>query len=285
MKKTITIAVLLLAFCGITFSQMLDDLRTPKDSSHWDGATKSSMAWDTNHPEWMPTQTEYQNLLRTRIHSLEYNDITNAFGPKLEKQPNDCVLPSFVPTFFFLSGLIVSNDQRHVDFYALGDVGSIQVFYGFDGKSIEYAAIYFRADEKFVPLSSDDYNAQRLEWEKAKLSLVEKWLDDHLPKMTDLGIFEVSTNIPSHPTYPKISKNISAPTPVDLGDGKVCLIQYDFIPNRTNYFLNLFLLLDTTNVVERRNSMVDEPQLNPGQPIVFKMAGKFYRLTPTLKEP
>ena len=269
MKKLLAVAFLLSAFCGTTFAQRLEVLNAPEDNCHFIGDDA-----DRNHPhpEWAPLQTKYYDLIRTRIFPFKYGDITNAFGPKLDKQPNDCALPSFVPAIVILSGTVISNDQRHTDFYAIGDIGCLEIFYSWDGKSVEDAVIYFHADSKFVRLWFNDYNAERLEWEKAKLDLVKTWFDDHLPKITDLGVVEVSGAVQ---------------TRVDLGGGKVCVIRTFVNPRTemTNYWLILSMWLDTTNIAERKNSSVNENFLNPDEPIGFKMADNYYRLTPTLKKP
>lgn len=189
MQRLITIAFILLASSGIAFAEIITVLRAPGDTGHLDYPFRDSL-----RPEWELLKTEYHDLIRSRIYPLKYADITIAFGSQLEKLPDDCALPSFVPMTVIVSGSRPnnSNNQRHAEFYAIGDLGCLEVIYGWDSQTPEYSAIYFRADAKFVPLSTTNYLPERLEWEKAKFDLVKKWFDNPLPKTADLGTVEVS---------------------------------------------------------------------------------------------
>ena len=55
----------------------------------------------------------------------------------------------------------------------------------------------------------DDFS-KRMDWEKTKFEGLKDWLDEHLPKITDLGVVEVSASSPSR---------------IDLGAGAACIIR------------------------------------------------------------
>jgi hypothetical protein len=269
MKRLFTIAFLLLAFCGTTFATISYIFDKPQDNS--------AARWGIqNRPELKPMEVEYYNFLETRISPLKDEEtITKCFGPKLDKQPEDRVVPLII-NGVTVSGLTPGGivEKRHIEFYSVGDVGYIQVFYGWDGKSIAGSALYFRTNSAFVPFQSTNDLTRRIEWEKDRFDVLKKKLNDVLPKMTDLGTIEVSTNAPIH---------------VDLGDGKICVIktQMNMFNGTPENSFSMILWLDTTNTTEQdasyiyRNNLSDTNEATIG----FAMAGNYYRLTPTLKKP
>ena len=264
MKKTIALAVFLLAFCGTTLAEIFWIFDYPKDNPVARGYVQ---IW--YRVELKSEQAAYWSLIETRIFPLKYGDITNSVGQKLDKLPDDKVVP------FFISGVGISglhpveNDKSHIDVYAIGDIGYLQVFYYWDGDSINTAVIYLRADDKFVPLQSTGDFAKRLDWDKAKFQLAKQWLVQHLPKLTDLGVVTVSSDTPVR---------------VALGNGKTCIITTTQ-PEKNNDLFSMVLTLDTTNTTENDQSRIYETVSQPGQSISFKMAGNFYRLTPKLQKP
>ena len=156
-----------------------------------------------------------------------------------------------------------------MDYYAVGNIGYLQFYYDLDGKGRGVAVFYLHTDDNFVPLRSTNDFARRLEWEKAKLQLFEKWLDEHLPKMTYLGVVEVSSDAPSR---------------VALGNGKFCIIRtvIPIQPDKTNDLVMLSLTLDSTNITESVQSRNIGYFSQLGKSISFAMDGRFFRLTPKL---
>jgi hypothetical protein len=170
-----------------------------------------------------------------------------------------------------MSGISPKDDKRHTDFYAVGDVGYFQVYYNWNGESIGIAAFYLRTNDKFVPLQSTNDFAPRLDWDKAGFASLKQWLDQHLPKLTDLGVVEVSSNAPSQ---------------VTLGNGKTCIITTRILtrPEMTNDWFSMELTLDSTNAAERDYSRNYKSVSQPGESIGFAMDGSFFSLTPKLKK-
>jgi hypothetical protein len=144
--------------------------------------------------ELKPLAAEYHQIVFTRLKSLQSNEVTNVFGPKLESHrdlnahrlTNSLVLPLFAPDSVSISGLLVTNNLSHADLYAVGEIGYAEFIYQWDG-SMEYARVvlYFRPDAAFVPLQTEADFSRRLEWEKPKWLALKKWLDAHLPKVTN----------------------------------------------------------------------------------------------------
>jgi len=262
MKKHIAISFVILGICSPIFGQILLCLDTPQDN-----ATALRETWDRD--ELKPLRAEYEEIISTRIWPLKYGDVTNIFGSKLDKKPDHYALPVFVPVMQGMSGLIPEDDKRHTDFYAVGDVGYFQVYYNWDGETIGIAAFYLRTDDKFIPLQSTNDFARRLDWDKARFNSLKRWLDRHLPKLTDLGVVEVSSNEPNR---------------IALGNGKTCIITTQILtrPEMTNDWFSMELTLDSTNVTERMQSRNYKSVSQPGQSIGFTMDGRFFRLTPNL---
>lgn len=216
--------------------------------------------------ELKPIKAAYSDIIQTRLWPLKLDGVAKFFGPKLDKQPDDMVLPLFAGDEIYLSGLniITTGEKSHTDFHAVGDIGYVECFYDINGTRLETALFYLRPDDKFVPLKSINDFSQRLEWDKAKFAALEKWFDEHMPKVTDLGVVEVSE---------------SSPTRVDLGAGMACIITVRDIhtPNVPLWF-DVDLAKETTNTEERLKSMQYKSIDRPGQSVGFSFDGKFYRL-------
>ena len=179
-----------------------------------------------------------------------------------------------------VSGFTQTPNKRHNDFYSVGDIGYVEFFFNSDGQSIGNAACFVRTDDKFVPFQSTNDFDRRLEWDKAKFDLMKQWLNRHLPRVNDLGAVEVTNTppdaIPSH-----------RGNRVDFGGGKIGLIQIQpltysseylkLMPQAvTNDYFSLNMYLDSTNTdgfLENLGAWV-----SPNS-IVFRVDGKFYRLT------
>jgi hypothetical protein len=87
-----------------------------------------------------------------------------------------------------VSGLHTGNpvsDRSHTDLHAVGDIGYVELYYQLNGESVQTAAIYFRADNKFVPLKSTNDFSKRLDWDKGKFEALKNWLDAHPVPLTD----------------------------------------------------------------------------------------------------
>ena len=78
----------------------------------------------------------------------------------------------------------------------------------------------------------------RLAWDKAKFALLKKWFDEHLPKIKDLGVVEVSESSPSH---------------IDLGADVGCNIKTRIIhhPNVTTQTIDF--AKETPHLVKRKS--------------------------------
>jgi len=135
------------------------------------------------HPELQSLTDDYNKVLQVQVGPLHMKDIDAFFGPKLEGKPDDRVKPLFVPMEIMESGLTpINENHRHVDFHAIGDIGYLEVHYGWDGESVATAVIYLRANDKFVPLKSTNDIPHREAWDKARFEVLKSWLDVHLPK-------------------------------------------------------------------------------------------------------
>ena len=120
---------------------------------------------------------------------------------------------------------------------------------------------FHRADDNFVPVRSADDFEKRLEWDKAKLAEITKWLDEHLPKFKDLGIVEVSAK---------------APTRIALGTGKDCTITTTIDTAAAS--TNAIVTTDTSKTIRK-------PFTRTNEMIGFAADGDFYTATLRLTRP
>jgi hypothetical protein len=197
MKRSIAIAILLFAFCGVSLAVILFTIAAPQD----DGETRKAIS---DRPELKFLAAEYRDPLCTRLWPLKRDDVAKDFGPLLEtatnwwgygvdaggkrsgpeldQHPADLVLPIFVTTWMMVSGMHTGDpakDKSHTDLHAIGDIGYVEFYYHLDGESIQTAVIYFRADDKFVPLKSTNDLPKRLAWDKGKFDALKEWLKAH----------------------------------------------------------------------------------------------------------
>jgi hypothetical protein len=216
LKRSVAIAILLSAFCGVSLAVIHFSIAAPQD----DGETRKAIS---DHHELKSLAAEYRDLLRTRLWPLKRDDIAKVFGPLLEtatnwwgygvdaggkpsgpelnQYPVDLVLPIFVGTGMMVSGLHTGDpakDKSHTDLHAIGDIGYVELYYQLNGESIQTAVIYFRADVQFVPLKSTNDLPKRLAWDKGKFDALKEWLDAHHVLVEDTK--ELSPNAASKPT-------------------------------------------------------------------------------------
>ena len=270
MKQTLLAALLGVALAIPALGTIFSFVESPQD----DLKVLGGCNYICEHPELQPLLAEYKELLEVRIHPLSHlTNISASFGPMLEQRPLDRAKPLFVPMMIGESGITPSDkpDQRHQGFHAIGDVGYLEVHYGYDGVWVAACVVHLRTDDKFVPLKSTNDFAARLKWDKARFDTLKKWFDAHLPKLTDLGVVEVSESKPSR---------------INLGANEACIINARVIhhPNVTNLWFEI-------NIAKEPESSTEPAQLaqhksidRPNQPVGFSIDGKFYKLIPKLVE-
>ena len=240
-RMVLFVLVLMLGVCGRVPAQILmgsypGDKDPPDDVTTW---------WALQpRPEVKARQTNYQRLLQLWIEPLTLADMTNFFGPKLAAPPTDLALPLGASTAVSLPGIRSGNpadNKAHTDWYALGANGYAEVFFrNNDGTTVQNAVVFARMDEHFVRLNSEADFTNRLAWDQAKLDDIGRWMEQRLPKATDLGELNVPVNeqtgIGSVP--PTMEEgfaqamgarywdevNAASKTNVALGDGRKCVI-------------------------------------------------------------
>jgi len=282
MKRAIAI-LLFLALCGTSRAAMFFFLETGPDYRR---ARREVFDRD----ELKPFRAEYSDITATRLVPLKLADIGKLFGPllgtatnwwdsqlgksgkhwgvKLEKYPTNLVVPIFAHDSMGIGGLHSTDpaqNKNHTDLHAIGDIGYVEFLYQHNGEDVYVPIVYFKADEKFVPLKTTNDFTARFEWEKAQFEKLNKWFDEHLLPVTDLGVVELSLGG---------SRNI------DLGNDIVCTINIRVsIPGElTNRGVNILLSFNNTN--EPIFKSVSREQESIG----FAAGGKFFRVTPKLKQ-
>ncbi len=273
MKNRIAAALILIASLNATFGTISTLLDYSKDSIDARLAVQDRTILKS-------MRAEYDDILSSRICLLKYDGVKNCFGRKLFWTPSDCALPLFAENAAAQTGFTTSPNKRHTDFNAIGDLGYVEIFYNSDGESIGDAAIYFRTDEQFVPLQSTNDYYKRVSWEMTKFNAMKEWLNQHLPKVKDLGTVEV-TNTPPN----SISRG--GGNRIDLGDGKICVIQIQpltyspgflkfVLQAITNDYFSANLYLDSANSDGHLKDL--GVRVSP-KSMGFVVDGQFYRLT------
>lgn len=266
--KLLAISVVLLSLLGSKcFGVVLSFVEAPRDDLRVLGPCDTNVC---RHPELQALGQKYNELLTIRFLSLKQSDVAAIFGPKLEKKPDDFVRPLFGPGMIVESGLHSTDEanKRHIDFHAIGDLGYLEVHYAYNGESMDTCIIYLRADAGFIPLKSTNDIAGREAWDEAKFEKLKGWLNDHMPKVIDLGEVKVTT---------------LQPTRVDLGRGAICVITTrDIHCDTVPFWLTFDLAKETADPDERQKSMQYKSVSRIKEAVGFTMGGKFYQFVPKL---
>jgi len=200
--KTLAFSMLLFfAFCSTSFAPIIFMLGSPPDDSE----TRQKVL---DRTELKSMHDEYWDIIATRLLPLKLDDVAKIFGPELNKstedidtkdhpslprfakRPEDMIWPLIAGGGFTISGFGRGDhgDKSHVDLHAVGNIGYIECFYQISNRTnLETAVLYLRRDDKFVSLKSESDYPKRMEWEKAKFAALKDWLNEHLPKVKDLG--------------------------------------------------------------------------------------------------
>jgi hypothetical protein len=275
MKSRITLALILIASLNAAFATIWTPLDFSKDNLDARLAVQ-------NRTFLKSMQVEYDAILSSRICLLKYDGVRRCFGRSLVKTPDDCALPLFAENGSARGGYSTSPDKSHIDFNTIGDLGYVEIFYNSDGESIGDAAIYFRTDEHFVPLQSTNDYDKRLSWEMTKFDAVKEWLDQHLPKVKDLGTVEVTNTPPDSISHGGGNR-------LDLGGGKICIIQFYALadtpvflkahPQYTTNDCSVCLYLAPTNSDGQLKDIHSYRSPRALKSVIFVVDDQFYRLT------
>ena len=296
LNKTLAITASILLLSSRAFAPILMFLDSPQDDRTVRRALLGCGVSESNSLNrcvvLQPLEEEYQRLIQTRIWPLTRAGAAKYFGPTLitatnwwardkgiggpqiGKHPDDLVSPLFAGNGLMVSGLHSTDptaNKNHTDLHAIGKLGYIELYYGTDGETVQTAVLYNRADKQFVPLKSPDDFEKRLEWDKARFALLKKWLDEHLPRIKDLGEVDVSE---------------AAPSRVSLDKDRTCIIktQINRHPNVTNDWYSLTLSLDPPEAAEAKRQYVFRSIDRPNTVIGFAFDGDFFQMTPKLQK-
>ena len=174
MSKLITLTFLLILLltgsAGASIFFMLDD---PMDDQQM--VTRAATRPAANESR------ETMACLAKKLSSWKERDFVAICGPAL-KLPEKMAMPVVQPRGLGLSGLRYPDEKMnhdHVDVYAVGTIGYVQVYYGIDGQSVMAILFYLRPDAEFVLVGPDDQaSAKRFTWDQHKLAEMADWITD-----------------------------------------------------------------------------------------------------------
>jgi len=101
-------------------------------------------------------------------------------GPRPEK---GYAMPIGQHRKLLISGLRHSDkkmNKNHTDYYPIGDFAGIEVSYGINGTSPQFAVLYFKVDNQFPRLTVTNM-AERLKWDRDKFAKVKKYIEGDQP--------------------------------------------------------------------------------------------------------
>jgi hypothetical protein len=93
--------------------------------------------------------------LRKTLLSMNKEKIEELLGKPGPKPAKDYAIPVPQPRAFAMSGKRYADEKLnkdHTAFYPVGDFAGIEVWYGIDGRSPQFAALYFKVDDAFPRL-------------------------------------------------------------------------------------------------------------------------------------
>ena len=309
MKRLFQVAALLCALCAPCFGEIIFFLDAPQDDA------KARQGIRTRS-ELQPLRDDYDNLIHTRIWTLNSSEVATIFGPPVSTRgssfggdtnppaqsggstrgprPDDMVLPLFAPSMSMISGLHSpdpSMNHDHTDLQAIGSLGYLEFFYGNDGTHIQQAVLYLRADKGFVPLQSDSDFAKRLEWDTNRFAAVKNWLEARLPKLTDFGVVQIPevSPLPEPVRGPGAGHQFQYATTVPVWvQGAVMAFniagkEQPFPESKfTNHWIEVRIAAASPDAPQRNDPPVFSTAVTPDKPVAFSVDGKVFSLTPKI---
>jgi hypothetical protein len=118
------------------------------------------------------------NRFRETFAKKQQLEIEKQLGKPRAKPPMIYALPVAEPRQLVTSGinLLSKDSKRHTEFYPVDDIGAIEVWYGFDGKSVEAIVIYLKVDNAFPKLTEKNLT-ERLAWDKDRFNQMLKVIE------------------------------------------------------------------------------------------------------------
>jgi len=145
-----------------------------------------SIRWDLQKREDVKhAQEQFSAIIQKYISPLKEDEIKSIYGPTLPALPDDASLPIFSYNGVAVSGIAFEDpakSKNHTEFYRIGDLGYLQVFYQIDGVSVGGAGFYFKTDQKFTPLKTSEDISRRLGWDETRLQAILRWINEHHPE-------------------------------------------------------------------------------------------------------
>jgi hypothetical protein len=309
MRRTYRVAVLFWVLCSPCFGVIIFLLDAPQD----DAMARREVQ---TRSELKPLRDDYDNLIHTRIWTLNFSEIAAIFGPPLSTNgsvfaadtnraarsdgslhgphPDDLVLPLFAPSGSAISGLHNPDpamNHDHIDLHAIGDLGYLEIYYGNDGAHIQQAVFYLRAGKGFVPLKSTNDFAKRLDWDTNRFASVKNWLEGHLPKLTDLGVVQIPevSPLPEPERGPGAGHQFQYATTVPVwvqGAGMAFNIigkEQPFAETKfTNHCIEVRIAAASPDAPQPNDPPVFSTVVTPDKPVAFTVSGKCFSFTPKI---
>ncbi len=175
LKRALVPVLFLSMLCSSGFTDSVYSFLVPTPQDDW--LVRGLLA---NRKEFKPLMGQWLTIFQKQLLPLQAAQVTEIFGaplssntnwwstsstadggagasgPQLQRMPiKQLVLPCFASTTMGVSGLHSLNpaeNKNHTDLHSVGDIGYLEFFYQNDGNKIQTAALFFRADDKFVPL-------------------------------------------------------------------------------------------------------------------------------------
>jgi hypothetical protein len=119
-----------------------------------------------------------------RIAAKQQQHIERLLGKPSGMQAKTYAMPVAQQRVLMISGIRMADktmNKNHTDFYPVGDIGGVAVWYGIDGKSPEAVVVYLKVDKSFPKLSEKNLK-ERLVWDADRLTKLFKAVEERQRK-------------------------------------------------------------------------------------------------------
>jgi hypothetical protein len=139
----------------------------------------SSLVSAVSEQEPVKKFNEEINSFQKTLWPCKEKEIEKFLGKPVARPEKTYAMPVAEARAVLMSGIRYSEkkmNKNHIAFYPIDDFAGLDVWYGMDGESPEFAILYFKVDKTFPKLTATNID-QRLSWDRQRFDKLVKYVE------------------------------------------------------------------------------------------------------------